>query len=67
MQDVEHQELLSDYRLTLKDASQTLVVSDQVKENNKISFNYNAQGDGDLLSAVIIDKNTKMRLYLMVS
>ena len=29
MQDVEHQELLSDYRLTLKDASQTLVVSDQ--------------------------------------
>lgn len=56
MQDVEHQELLSDYRLTLKDASQTLVVSDQVKENNKISFNYNAQGDGDLLSAVIIDK-----------
>ena len=54
MQDVEHQELLSDYRLTLKDASQTLVVSDQVKENNKISFNYNAQGDGDLLSAVII-------------
>lgn len=51
-----HQELLSDYRLTLKDASQTLVVSDQVKENNKISFNYNAQGDGDLLSAVIIDK-----------
>lgn len=52
-----------DYRLTLKDLSQTVVTSNVAVNNNSVSFDYEISGDGNLLSAIIVDEQENEILY----
>lgn len=52
-----------DYRLTLKDPNQTVVTKNVAINNNSVSFDYEVSGEGNLLSAIIVDEKENEILY----
>lgn len=52
-----------DYRLTLKDQGQTIKISNLINNNNIVNFDYEAQGENNRLSAIIIDKQENEILF----
>lgn len=60
---IEPNQTYYEYKVTIKDDTQRVVVDTVRYHDNKISFNYSAEGNGNYLSAIIVDEKKEHILY----
>lgn len=63
LKQVSFESSIKNYRLTLKDTTQTLHISNLVKDKKQVSFDYHVTGQNNRLSAIVVNKEKKIIYY----